>query len=234
MPSPEPVLSYHRVTHRFGRSAPVLTELTLDVPAGRVVLLGPNGAGKTTMLRLGAGLLRPTGGRVESYALAVGYTPQAMSPLAGATALEQVAYAAWLAGVDDRAARRVAGESLERVGLSDAGGQSASTLSGGQLRRVGIAQALAAGGDVLLLDEPAAGLDPLERRRLAAVVAQLDASVVISTHLVDDIAATFDQVVVLAAGEVRFQGPVADFLSLGDARDGTPADAYAVAVGAVE
>jgi len=205
------------------RSRPVLVGVDLRLGAGRTVLLGPNGAGKSTLLALVVGLRRPTAGVVECPpGRRVGWLPQELRPLRGCSAGDQVAYAAWLQGVGARRARARASAALDQVGLGREADRPATSLSGGQLRRVGIAQALAADADVLVLDEPYAGLDPRERARVREVVVALPGSVavLVSTHLLDDVDETYDDVVVVDGGRLRFAGARGDFVSLAPA--GTP------------
>lgn len=217
-------LTFDGVSFRYRRGrAEVLREVGFSLGPGRCVLLGPNGAGKSTLLGLAVGLLTPSRGRVMiTPGRGVGWLPQQVRPLAGCTAREQVAYVGWLRGLSRSAAWEAAPVALARVGMETSAEVKASELSGGQLRRVGIAAALVADPEVLLLDEPFAGLDPRERHRLRSVVAGLadEMVTVISTHLVDDVDELYRGVVVLDRGAVRFEGPVERFLAM--APEGTP------------
>lgn len=224
------ILSFEHAGFRYRKAPrPVLDDFSWQVPAGRTVLLGPNGAGKSTLLALGADALRPTRGRIRfgildparradraAYRRAVGWMPQHVRALPGLTAQEQVAYAAWLKGLGKRQAWAGAAAALAGVGLTELAGRKTSTLSGGQLRRVGLAQVLAHAADVLLLDEPTVGLDPAQRARFRELLAALppECPVVVSTHQVDDLTELFATVVVLADGAIRFAGPVATFMGL--------------------
>ena len=197
------------------------------------MLLGPNGAGKSTLLSLGADALAPARGRVvlsdldparlpdrARYRRAVGWMAQQVRAVPGLTAQEQVSYAGWLKGLGRGRAWSAAAEGLERVGLAELAARKASTLSGGQLRRVGLAQVLVHGPEVLLLDEPTVGLDPAQRARFREILSALppERPVVVSTHQVDDLSELFDTVVVIESGVIRFEGSVSAFLGL------TPAD----------
>lgn len=223
-------LTFEHVTFRYRRALPpVLADFSWHVPPGKTVLLGPNGAGKSTLLSLGADALRPARGRISlndldatersqrpAYRRAVGWMPQHVRAVPGLTAREQVAYAAWLKGVDRRAAWNAALEALTWVGLTELARRKTSTLSGGQLRRVGLAQVLAHDAQVLLLDEPTVGLDPAQRARFRERLIGLpqERPVVVSTHQVDDLTELFDTVVVLEDGCIRFAGTVTEFMAL--------------------
>ena len=192
--------------------------------SGVTSLLGPNGAGKTTMLsvlmaqrRLDSGEASVAGvplgrrGDVREARRRIGVLPQRFGFHPRFTASEMVAYAAWLREVPRRDVRAAVRESLSVVGLDDRAGSRMSTLSGGMVRRVGIACAVVNSPRLLLLDEPAAGLDPEQRvslRETITVLAQRS-SVVVSTHHVDDVASLGGGVVVLDKGRLRFQGTVA-------------------------
>lgn len=215
-------LSY---SYRWRGSRPVIAGLNWSARPGAVtMLLGPNGAGKSTLLKLLCGHLRPSAGRVcfdgepgrDGLRREVGWMPQDIQPARGMRAVEQVEYAGWLAGLPRRAARAAADEAIERVGLSDKAKEKSSDLSGGQLRRLGLAQALVQSGSVLLLDEPTAGLDPAQAMNFRYLLRHLDfpGGIVVSTHQATDLAADIDAVVVLADGQVRFDAPIEDFRSL--------------------
>lgn len=227
---------------RLGRGprTRVFEDFSWEVPAGRTVLLGPNGAGKTTLLGLGASALLPGAGDVRvgtlssasrresaAFRRAVGWMPQQVRAIAGLTSREQVAYAGWLKGLDRRAAWEAAGTALDQVDLAAEAGRRTSHLSGGQQRRVGLAQILVHKADVLLLDEPTAGLDPNQRARFRDVLREIarDVPVVVSTHQVDDLTDLFDTVVVMDHGRLVFTGSPAAFMALAPAGAAHPAEA---------
>jgi ABC-2 type transport system ATP-binding protein len=162
-----------------------------------------------------------------AFRRAVGWMPQQVRPIAGLTCREQVAYAGWLKGLDRRAAWEAAGEALERVDLAAEAGRRTSQLSGGQQRRVGLAQALVHKADVLLLDEPTAGLDPNQRARFRDVLREIsrDVPVLVSTHQVDDLTDLFDTVVVMDHGHLPFSGTPDAFMALAPAGSAHPAEA---------
>lgn len=208
---------------------PVFQGFSWRLGPGRTVVLGPNGAGKSTLLALGASALMPNRGRVTlddhdvqtrggraAIRRTVAWMPQQTRAIPGLSAREQVAYAGWLRGMPRSAAWEAAAESLDRVGLSTEANRLTAQLSGGQQRRVGLAQCLVHGADVWLLDEPSAGLDPGQRARFREILVEVSqsATVLVSTHLVDDIADLYDSVVVLARGEIRFEGTADDFAAL--------------------
>jgi ABC-2 type transport system ATP-binding protein len=209
------------VGKRFGGVA-ALAGLDLELGPGITGLLGPNGAGKTTLIRILATLLAPSAGevRVNGWRAAdagdrveirrrLGYLPQDLGLYPRFTVFEFVDYLAILKALDDRADRhRRVRAALEAVELEDLAGRKIRTLSGGMRRRVGIAQAIVADPQLLLLDEPTTGLDPEQRMRFRRLLTGLGGrrTVVLSTHLVEDVAAICTRVVVLWQGRVRFQG----------------------------
>ncbi|MBK7821172.1 MAG: ATP-binding cassette domain-containing protein [Tessaracoccus sp.] len=223
-PASSPTLALRDVRFGYTRRKEVLRGVTVAFPPGRTVLLGPNGAGKSTLLRLAAGLTSPRTGTVtldgathwHLLRAAVGYLPQHVSPMPGLTVLDAVRYAAWLGGLSAKASLASARGALAQVGLSDKADERSTRLSGGQLRRMGLASALACRPRVLLLDEPAAGLDPAQRVGLREILTALpaDLPVVVSTHDLADVEDAFDHVCVLADGRVRWKGSPANLLAL--------------------
>lgn len=160
----------------------------------------------------------PTGGlplSTRDLMRTIGYMPQSIRLVPGLTVEEQVAYAGWLRGLSSSMARAEAGRRVEAVGLADKAHARASQLSGGQLRRVGLAAALMGDAKTLLLDEPTAGLDPAQVGRFRDLIAGLDPSltVVVSTHDVADLDEVYDRVVVLHDGRIAFDGSPSEFLS---------------------
>lgn len=199
------------------RALPIVRGLNVEFGIGRTALLGPNGAGKSTLMGLAVGRFRPSSGSIDRIDCSVGWMPQELRPLSGSTAHEQVAYAGWLSGMASSMAWEAAGDALSSVGLDKEMARSSNQLSGGQLRRVGLAQAIVGAPQLLVLDEPFAGLDPRERLRLSEALLALPdrVGVVVSTHLIDDLDSLYDRVVVLDGGTVAFDGSISTFLNHG-------------------
>lgn len=219
-------LALHDVTFGYGRRPPVLRGFSFEFAPGSTLMLGPNGAGKSTLLGLAVSALRPQAGRVtlgeveasgsslRTFRRLLAWMPQRISPIPGLTVREQVAYAGWLKGMARAEAWDGSLPALARVDLADHAGRSPRDLSGGELRRLGVAQTLVHRARWLLMDEPTAGLDPAQRMGFQDLIAELDVDLVVSTHQTDDISSTYGHVLVLAAGEVRFHGPTRSFLGL--------------------
>jgi ABC-type multidrug transport system ATPase subunit len=206
-----------------GRVA-ALDGLDLVVPTGMFGLLGANGAGKTTLMRILAGLMRPTKGRVTvgghdigtgagrtAVQRTLGYLPQDLGVYPDLTARQFLDYVALLKGMDERVVRRRrVAELLEVVALTADADRRLRGFSGGMRQRIGIAQALLADPQLLIVDEPTAGLDPEERIRFRTLLSHFAGrrTVLLSTHIVDDIAQTCREVAVLAKGRLIFRGTV--------------------------
>jgi ABC-2 type transport system ATP-binding protein len=211
---------------------PALADLDLELRPGITGLLGPNGAGKTTLIRILATLLAPSAGRVlvngwpttdpagrVQIRRRLGYLPQDLGLYPRFTVFEFVDYLAILKELDDPADRhRRVRAALAAVELEDVAGRKLRSLSGGMRRRVGIAQAIVADPELLLLDEPTTGLDPEQRMRFRQLIAGLGTqrTVVLSTHLVEDVAAVCTQVVVLWQGRARFSGTPSELRQLAE------------------
>jgi ABC-2 type transport system ATP-binding protein len=216
------------------RGTAALAGVDLDLHQGVVGLLGPNGAGKTTLLRMLATVLGADRGsvRILGHDPAVGaarteirrrlgYLPQELGYPRGFSAYGFLDYMAVLKEWDDPARRRAGVRRvLEQVGLGDRATKRIRALSGGQRRRVGLAQALLGTPDLLVLDEPTTGLDPEQRVSLRHVLAEVGraATVVVATHQTEDVAALCERVVVLDGGAVRFDGAVRDLVATADGR----------------
>ncbi|WP_067813837.1 ATP-binding cassette domain-containing protein [Actinomadura kijaniata] len=221
-------ISFRGCAFGYRRGAPIFEDFTFDLPPGRTVLLGPNGAGKSTLLGLAASLLRPDGGTVSYAGLdparrrdraefrrRVGWMPQQVRPMPGLTVREQISYSGWLKGLSRREAWHRSLEAMTAVNLGALAGRRCSQLSGGQLRRVGLASALVHDAEVILLDEPTAGLDPRQRETFREIVTRVGERrhVIVSTHQTEDLTALYRSVVVLDGARVRFAGATRDFLA---------------------
>jgi ABC-2 type transport system ATP-binding protein len=195
-----------------------LSNCTLDIPAGHVTgLVGPNGAGKTTLLSLAVGMLSPTVGTIEvcggrpaigaAQLAKVGFVAQDTPTYSGLTVADHLRLGDRLNPRWDDAMAR---SRIERLGLDP--GQRAGKLSGGQRAQLALTLGLAKRPELLILDEPVAGLDPLARREflqgLMEAVAEHELSVVMSSHLVSDLERVCDHLVVLVDSEVRVEGEV--------------------------
>ncbi|MBD3010266.1 ABC transporter ATP-binding protein [Streptomyces sp. 5-10] len=215
---------------RVGRNHMAVDGLDLSLGTGVHGLLGPNGAGKSTLIRALATVLRPAegtlellgesaGGMGEHRALRrrIGYLPQEFGYYKRFTVREFVEYMAWLKEVPKADIPAAVQHAVERVGLADRADKRMKTLSGGMVRRVGIAQAIVNHPTILLLDEPTAGLDPAQRLRFRELLQELgkDTCVVVSTHLVEDVAAACTDVVLFAEGRLVFQGTPDDLAAAG-------------------
>jgi len=194
----------------------------VDVPAGVTGLVGANGAGKTTMLRILLGLLHPTVGSVSvlghdaladplSVRALVGYMPEGSALPKDQTAADFVAYTAQMAGLPSGDARRRASETLFLVGLEEERFRYLGDFSTGMAQRVKLAQAIVHGPRLILLDEPASGLDPDGRVQMLELIRRLGSfgiNVIVSSHVLSDIESTCDYVVMLDAGRLVRSGPV--------------------------
>ncbi len=205
---------------RYPGGTLALDALTVDVPRGSVGLVGANGAGKTTLLRLALGQLRPTAGTIEVVGRAVaedpigvrshiGFMPEHDCLPPDQTAADVVASLGELAGLPPRAARQRASEVLDLVGLDEARFRPIGGFSTGMRQRTKLAQAIVADPEVVLLDEPTAGLDPIGREEMLALVGRLSGfgiSALVATHLLDDVQLVCDQVVMIDGGKLRHAG----------------------------
>jgi ABC-2 type transport system ATP-binding protein len=192
-----------------------LRNFTLELKPGVLGLLGPNGAGKTTLMSILATITRATGGQViwngidvarqpDNLRRVLGYLPQDFGVYQNLNAVEFLEYLAAVKGLDGATARRRIGELLELVNLTDARKRPLGGFSGGMRQRVGIAQALLNDPELLIVDEPTAGLDPEERVRFRNLLSDLSGEriVILSTHIVSDVEATATDIALIAKGEL--------------------------------
>ena len=212
----------------YGRGAvPALADLNLEIRHGTFGLLGPNGAGKTTLIKILSTQMEPSAGRVEidgwdlrrdraEVRRRLGYLPQHFGAYPQLSALEFLDYMGRPGGLHDKRQRRERVEQvLHDVALFDARDRKAGTFSGGMRRRLGIAQAIIADPEFIIVDEPTVGLDPEERIRFRGILSRLSArrTIIISTHIVGDISSTCEDLAVLRQGQLLFHGAPEDFIA---------------------
>ncbi|MDR6175496.1 ABC-2 type transport system ATP-binding protein [Nocardioides zeae] len=212
------------------RRVPALDDLSFTTTTRRVAVLGPNGAGKTTLFRVLATLADPDGGsfsvadqevatpgEVEAYRRSLGVLPQSFSALGSYSCAEFLEYVCWLKKVPRPAVAENVDQALRTVDLEDRRDARVRTLSGGMRRRLGLAQTTLGDPDVILMDEPTAGLDPEQRDRFAGVFerASETALVVFTTHISADVVNLAEEVVVLFEGRLRFVGTVGELAACG-------------------
>jgi ABC-2 type transport system ATP-binding protein len=223
-----PTVRLTGVGKRF-RGTVALADVDLTLAPGITGLLGPNGAGKTTLLRILATVLRADDGRVTllgrdpnapeertDIRRRLGYQPQELGFPRGFSSFAFVNYMAVLKEWSERESRQAeVRRVLAAVGLGDIATKRISRLSGGQRRRVGLAQALLGTPELLVLDEPTTGLDPEQRASLRQVLAEIatTSTLIISTHQTEDVAALCSRVMVLDEGRVHFDGSVQELVA---------------------
>jgi ABC-type multidrug transport system ATPase subunit len=214
------MLELHDVTHLYPNGTRALDHVTLSIPRGMYGLLGPNGAGKSTLMRAIATLQTPTEGTIrfgdidvirdpEKLRRTLGYLPQDFGVYPRVSAYEMLDHMAVLKGVASPADRKTTVETLlQQVNLWGERKKMLSGFSGGMRQRFGIAQALIGNPELIIVDEPTAGLDPEERNRFLNLLAEIGESVVVilSTHIVEDVSDLCHRMAVLANGRVQVEG----------------------------
>jgi ABC-2 type transport system ATP-binding protein len=206
-------LEIQGLSKQYSRSIWGLRDFSVSVQPGVLGLLGPNGAGKSTLMRIIATVARPTQGQVkwngedilrapDSLRAVLGYLPQDFGVYPHLTAVEFLQYLAAVKGLDSSSARRRIDELLTLVNLNDARKRPLGGYSGGMKQRIGIAQALLNDPQLLIADEPTAGLDPEERVRFRNLLSELagDRIVILSTHIVSDVEAVATDIAIVASG----------------------------------
>lgn len=212
------MLSITGLRKKLGRRE-ILKGIDAELEAGVVGLLGANGAGKTTIIRCLTGIYDLDAGTVayegediqksKTYRPNLGYLPQAFGMFRELTVYEMMDYFCALKKVPKEKRPAMIGDCLQKVNLEDRIRSRVSTLSGGMVRRVGIAQSLLGDARVIIMDEPTSGLDPQERARFKNMVARMkgqDKLALISTHIVEDVESLCDRVLVMHEGQVLFNG----------------------------
>ncbi|MDE6748941.1 MAG: ABC transporter ATP-binding protein [Lachnospiraceae bacterium] len=223
-------LSIDRLSKHYGSKIAVDC-VSATLKPGVYGLLGANGAGKTTLMRMMCAILESTSGEVlldgkevtsmgADYRNVLGYLPQDFGYYPNYSAMEFLLYVAALKGIPKNIARERAKELLEVVGLSNVASKKVKTFSGGMKQRVGIAQALLNNPDILILDEPTSGLDPKERVRFRNLLSDYagDKIVILSTHIVSDIEAIADEVLLMKKGKFVLQGSISELIKKADGK----------------
>ena len=207
-------LSIKNVSKQYRRDFWGLRDFSLELEAGVLGLLGPNGAGKSTLMRILATVTVKTGGVVtwngadiaehpDNLRQVLGYLPQDFGVYPNLNALEFLEYMAAIKGLDGKSAKRRIDELLQLVNLVDSAKRPLGGYSGGMKQRVGIAQALLNDPQLLIVDEPTAGLDPEERVRFRNLLADLSGEriIILSTHIVSDVEATATSIAIINRGQ---------------------------------
>jgi ABC-2 type transport system ATP-binding protein len=214
-----------QITKRYG-TVVALDAVTLVVPKGSVYgLVGPNGAGKTTLLGILSGLRSPTEGTFSLASNRVSVLPDTPKFEPWLTAREIVGLSGALCGIPH--ASDAVADILERTGLTDAADRRVSGFSRGMLQRLGLAAAVVSEPELLLLDEPAAALDPQGRREVLDLVTDLrgESTVVFSSHILDDVQEVCDEIAVVSRGSVVYQGTLEGLV-----RDVAPGYTYEIGI----
>lgn len=221
------MLKITNLSHTYANGTVALDEVSLDIPRGMYGLLGPNGAGKSTLMRTIATLQQPTSGSIQFDEIDVladpdtlrstlGYLPQDFGVYPRVSAYAMLDQLAVLKGVTQSADRRAVVERLlDQTNLWAVRNRAIAGFSGGMRQRFGIAQALIGNPELIIVDEPTAGLDPEERNRFLNLLAAIGDNVVVilSTHIVDDVADLCPRMAVLANGRVQLEGKPADLIA---------------------
>lgn len=237
-------LKLNSLTKRY-KSKTALDGVSLSLGSGVYALLGPNGAGKSTLMNILAGLIRPTEGSVTldgqeilslgaQYRSRLGYLPQDAGFYPGFTGEELLRYFAAVKGIKN--ARSEVTQLLGFVNLTEDKDRRCGEYSGGMKRRLGIAAALLGGPDILILDEPTAGLDPQERMRFRNILSRIgrEKLLLISTHIVSDVESIADSVILLGGGRVLLEGSPSEVIASAEGCvweldcEGSFADSYAL------
>ena len=214
------MLTINNLSHSYPNGVHALRNVNLEITKGMFGLLGPNGAGKSSLMRILATLQQPTSGSIKfgdvdvlrnpmAVRRALGYLPQDFGVYPRGSALEHLEHLAVLKGLVRRAERKSAVESLlVQTNLWDARKRRLASFSGGMRQRFGIAQALLGKPELIIVDEPTAGLDPEERNRFHNLLAEIgeEIIVILSTHIVEDVANLCPQMAILNKGEIAVYG----------------------------
>jgi len=214
------MLRIDHLSKTYPNGVQALKDVALSIPTGMFGLLGPNGAGKSTLMRTIATLQEPDAGEIQLNGVDVlhdkdalrrrlGYLPQDFGVYPRVSAEAMLSHLAILKGIGDRKQR---GEAVHRLlvqtNLWDVRRSNLDTFSGGMRQRFGIAQALLGDPALIIVDEPTAGLDPVERRRFHNLLARIgeDVVVILSTHIVDDVSDLCPRMAIMADGRILLEG----------------------------
>lgn len=214
------MLTINNLVHVYGNGTRALDDVSLTIPNGMYGLLGPNGAGKSTLMRTIATLQSPTSGEIrfgdidvirqpEQLRRTLGYLPQDFGVYPRVSAYDMLDHMAVLKGIADGKERKQTVEALlNQVNLWNVRRKALAGFSGGMRQRFGIAQALIGAPRLIIVDEPTAGLDPEERNRFLNLLAEIGENVVVilSTHIVEDVADLCPRMAVLAGGRIQLEG----------------------------
>lgn len=185
-----------------------LNDFSCDFEEGVYGLLGPNGSGKTTLMRCICGLYPYESGTIECDCQNIGYLPQNFGMFKPLTVYEMMSYFSVLKKIPKEKEQEEIEKAIELVNLSDKLNSKVGSLSGGMVRRAGIAQAIMGNPSVILFDEPTAGLDPEERIRFKTLLSKIKTgkTIILSTHIVSDVEAVCDNIVIIDKGKKIFSG----------------------------
>lgn len=230
------MLEARNLTKIFNRKK-AIEDICFSIDPGIYGLLGPNGAGKTTLIRCLTNLYRYKGmiffkgeniKENTNYVKKLGYLPQKFGAYRDLTVEENLLFFCELKWIEKKQQKNEVERVLGLVNLTEERDKKAKHLSGGMLRRLGIAQALLGNPDVLIFDEPTAGLDPEERLRFKMLISSLskDKIILVSTHIVEDVEALCNQIIILKGGKMRFKGNVAELKAIANAKTFECDDTY--------
>jgi len=221
------MLEIANLSHTYANGTVALDDVSLSIPRGMFGLLGPNGAGKSTLMRTVATLQQPTAGTIkfgdidvladpEALRRTLGYLPQDFGVYPRVSAYSMLDQLAVMKGITGKSDRKAVVETLlEQTNLWAVRNKSIAGFSGGMRQRFGIAQALIGNPELIIVDEPTAGLDPEERNRFLNLLAAIGDNVVVilSTHIVDDVSDLCPRMAVLANGRVQLEGKPSDLVA---------------------
>jgi len=244
-----PVVTVHALSKRFG-SFQAVDAVSFEVAPGECFgLLGPNGAGKSTTIKMMTTLLRPTAGaiRIGGFDAAahpgrvrerIGYVPQAISVDGVLTGYENLEVMAKLFGLSRQERSERIADVLAMLELEDAADRKASTYSGGMIRRLEIGQAIMHRPDVLFLDEPTVGLDPVARKAVWAYIEQLreqfGMSIVLTTHYMDEADGMCSRLAIMSKGRIAALGTIAELKAQTGRADASMDDVFAYFAGSFD